>query len=131
MKNGVMRVGENSFDVEIAKSLLEKARGLAGRKTLEPNKGMLFEFAFQFIYPFTMRGTLIPLDIIWMDKKYQIVHIAKKCEPCKSPFSLLCPAIFSLKKAKYVLEINAGLCDKLGIKIGDTAILVIPSRNTE
>ena len=116
MKTSKICVGQSYFEVEIAQSLLEKTRGLAGKKSLDENKGMLFVFSFESYYPFSMRNTLIPLDIIWLNKNYEIVHIAKNCKPCKIFF---CTPIMSWKKAKYVLEINSGLCEKLGIGLSD------------
>lgn len=107
--------GENCFEVEVARNIFDKMKGLSHRKSLLEKHGMLFEFAFSSIHPFTMKNTLIPLDIIWLDKNLKIVEIKENCEPCKTFF---CPAIIPKKSAKYVLEINAGLCKKLGIKVG-------------
>lgn len=127
MKTGKICIGENCFEVEIAKSLLEKTSGLSGRKSLDEKRGMLFEFSFNSIHPFTMKNTLIPLDIIWLDKDLKIVDIRADCEPCGGFF---CPPIIPRKISKYVLEINGGLCEKLGIKIGVFG-KAIPLRDTE
>lgn len=115
MKTGKICFGENCFEVEVAASILDKSRGLSNRKHLDKNKGMLFVFRFNAIHAFWMKNTLIPLDIIWLDKNFRVVDIKENCEPCRTFF---CPAIIPQKSAKYVLEINAGLCKKLGIKIG-------------
>src|SRR3990172_7339338 len=56
--------GQECFEVEIADSPEEQAKGLMGRESLEPGKGMLFVFPEEGIYPFWMKDTLMPLDMI-------------------------------------------------------------------
>ena len=104
------------FQVELARTESERDQGLMYRKELDKNKGMLFIFDKEGIYPFWMKNTLIPLDMIWIDGNNKVVFISQNVQPCKS---FICPTIFPPVKAKYVLEINAGLCDKMGLKIGD------------
>ncbi len=120
MKTGEICFGENCFEVEIAKTIFEKIRGLSGRKSLAENHGMLFEFSISSIYPFTMQNTLIPLDIIWIDKNKKIVDIRENNQPCRGFF---CPPIIPKKLSKYVLELNAGEAKKANLEIGDVATL--------
>ena len=86
------------------------------RTELDKDKGMLFIFDKEGIYPFWMKNTLIPLDMIWIDSSNKVVFISQNVQPCKS---LICPVIIPSASAKYVLEINAGICEELGLKIGD------------
>lgn len=116
MKTGNVCVNENCFTVEIAETEAQRTKGLMNRSKLDEDKGMLFIFNKEGVYPFWMKNTLIPLDIIWIDNNYKVVFIGKNVQPCKS---LICPTTKPLVKAKYVLEINAGISDKLGIKVGD------------
>lgn len=104
------------FEVELAKTQQERDRGLMYRKELGKDKGMLFIFDQEGIYPFWMKNTLIPLDIIWIDSNKMVVFISENVQPCKS---LICPSVTPSSKAKYVLEINAGLCNEIGLKVGD------------
>jgi len=110
--------GENCFNVEIANTPESRAKGLMFRESLGSDKGMLFVFEKEEVYPFWMKNTLIPLDMIWMDSSNSVVFIAKNATPCKTE---ICPSISPGKKALYVLEINAGISDKIGIKSGDRA----------
>lgn len=116
------------FQVELARTESERDQGLMYRKELDKNKGMLFIFDKESIYPFWMKNTLIPLDMIWADSNGKVVFISQNVQPCQPASlreallagkSLICPSVFPPVKAKYVLEINAGLCDKMGLKIGD------------
>ena len=85
---------------------------------MDKDKGMFFIFESEGTYPFWMKNTLIPLDIIWIDNRNKIVYIAENAQPCPAS-TLICPSISPLGNAKYVLEINGGLCQALGIKAGD------------
>lgn len=102
------------IDVEIADSDYERTRGLMYRKSIQDNAGMLFIFENSGPRSFWMRNTYIPLDIIFADEKKQIVTIYKKTEP------LSYNPIQSKKNAKYVVEVNAGFCDKHRIGVGDS-----------
>lgn len=103
------------FEVEIAKTTEEKKQGLMFRESLDENKGMLFDFGKQGRHSFWMKNTLIPLDIIWIDKEKSVVFIRKNVQPC---IQELCESISSDKEARYVLEINANMADKIGLSLG-------------
>jgi len=63
-----------------------------------------------------MKNTLIPLDIIWMDKDMKVIHIEENVQPCKND---PCPSYASSIPARYVLELNAGLSAEIGLRVGD------------
>jgi uncharacterized membrane protein (UPF0127 family) len=92
-----------------------------GRESLGQDKGMLFVFPQEGIYPFWMKNTLIPLDMIWMDSNGTVVFIGKDEQPCKAD---PCPVINPGKNARYVLELNAGTAERLGLGEGDRMELV-------
>jgi uncharacterized membrane protein (UPF0127 family) len=108
--------GEKCFSIELALTSGEREVGLMNRAQMDADKGMLFVFENEGVYPFWMKNTLIPLDMIWIDSDYHVVYIERNALPCTSD---PCPVFNPGKKAKYVLEINGGLTDKTGIKEGD------------
>lgn len=108
----------NCFTIEIADNSATRESGLMYRENLKENKGMLFIFPKEDIYSFWMKNTLIPLDIIWINQNKEIVFISKNNQPCENN---LCPLINPNIQAKYVLEINSGLSEKIGLKLGDEA----------
>src|SRR3989344_353257 len=66
-------------------------------------------------YPFWMKNTLIPLDMIWIDEDKEIVFIYENALPCEEdPCTVISPS----GNAKYVFEINGGLTSKKGIVVG-------------
>ncbi len=115
-------IKDNCFYVELAATPFKRAWGLMFKKYLAHNEGMLFLFEEEKKHNFWMKNTFIPLDIFWIDKDRKIVFIKKKAQPCKKD---LCPVISPDREAIYVLELNAGVSDGLGLDIGDTAIFHI------
>jgi uncharacterized protein len=101
------------LDIEIADNENERMRGLMDRHTLPENAGMLFIFDQDEPRSFWMKNTYIPLDIIYINSKMEIVSIQEYTQP-KTTFS-----IPSEKPAMFVLEVNAGFSEKYGIKPGD------------
>ena len=104
------------FQVEIADEYEEMKKGLMNRESMDQGKGILFVFENEGVYPFWMKNTIIPLDIIWMDGDGQVVFISRNTQPCESD---PCPDTNPGRKAKYVLEINAGISDQIGLVLGD------------
>lgn len=108
------------FLVEIVSTPSQMQRGLMFRENMDQDKGMLFVFHEEGNYPFWMKNTLIPLDMIWIDQDSKVVFIQEGAEPCRE---INCPIINPQKNAKYVLEINGGIVKELKIYVGDKATL--------
>ena len=100
------------FKIEIADSPYERQTGLMYRDSLEEQHGMLFIFENSELRGFYMKNTLIPLDLIFIDENYEIVHIYSKATPYETT------TISSQLPAKYVFEINGGLSEQIGIQKG-------------
>jgi hypothetical protein len=109
-------VQNNCFNVSIADTPAERERGLMFVQSLKSDVGMLFIFEQSGLYPFWMKNTLIPLDIVWLDEDKKIVFIKNNALPCGAD---ACPNIVPAAEARYVLEINAGTAERLQWKIGD------------
>jgi len=101
------------IDIEIADNDFERTRGLMYRVSLPDNAGMLFMFENSGPRSFWMRNTYISLDIIFADEKKKIVAIHRHAEP-------LSYEAIRAKTARYVIEVNAGFCDKHTINVGDS-----------
>jgi len=106
------------FEVEIAGTDVERARGLQQRRSLGKDKGMLFIFPEPGRYGFWMKNTLIPLDMIWLDRAGKVVTVAAGVSPCAAD---PCPSHNPKEEALYVLELNGGIAEKSGILVGDQA----------
>ena len=95
--------------VEVAANEELRSQGLMYRDQLAENRGMIFLFQQPGEYPFWMKNTLIPLDMIWMDAQHRIVHIAHDVQPCKAD---PCPNYPPNAQASSVLELAAGVAAK-------------------
>ena len=98
---------------------LDLTRGMMFRDSLAKDRGMLFVYAKDQNTPFWMYQVHLPLDIIWMDHDRRIVEIVPGAQPCTSKKSSECPLYGGHAKALYVLELNAGVAEKLHLKTGD------------
>lgn len=83
------------------------------RTELGADSGMLFIHDSEAVYPFWMKNTLIPLDMLFIAEDGHIADIHERAVPM-SEASI--PAKFPVKA---VLELNGGTVARLGIKIGD------------
>lgn len=106
------------FDIEIAADDASRERGLMFRESMPADHGMLFLFERPAAQTFWMKNTHIPLDILYFDQNYKLVSVQQRVPPCHSTGND-CPVYPSTGPAQYVLELNAGIADKLGIKEGD------------
>jgi uncharacterized membrane protein (UPF0127 family) len=108
------------FSLEVARTQEERAYGLMNRESLDPDKGMLFVFDKEGVYPFWMKNTKIPLDIIWINRDKAVVCINRNTPPCKtSP----CPSYDPEKNALYVIELNGGAAEDMGLIVGDRVMI--------
>ena len=99
--------------VEVVDTNKTRASGLMFREELAPNAGMLFDFKREQPVSFWMKNTLIPLDVFFIEADGRIVNIAKRAVPHSER------SIASDEPVLGVLETNAGVADRLGIKLGD------------
>jgi uncharacterized membrane protein (UPF0127 family) len=102
--------------VEVASDDPTREQGLMYRDHMAEDRGMIFLFPQVGEYPFWMKNTFIPLDMIWIDSDHRIVHIAHDVPPCKAD---PCPSYPPNAKAASVLELAAGVAAKHHLKDGD------------
>ena len=108
------------INAETMRNEAELMRGLMFRESLATNRGMLFIHPAENTFRYWMYQTKIPLDLIWMDHDRRIVEMSLDTPPCRSASATACPNYGGNFKSKYVLEVNAGIARKNGLKTGDT-----------
>lgn len=101
------------LDIEIADDEYSTQTGLMYRHSMDENQGMLFVFNDSRQRSFYMKNTEIPLDIIYINSEKEIVSIQKDTKPFDET------SLPSEGATKFVLEVNAGLADKLKLVKGD------------
>ena len=109
----VSKSGEHKFVVDVATTMAQRQVGLMYRKKMARNRGMMFDFGEEQLIAMWMKNTLIPLDMLFVDKTGRILQI----ERATTPLSL--ETIAGRRPAMSVIELNAGLTTELGISEGD------------
>lgn len=102
--------------VEIAASERARSQGLMHRKALAADRGMLFVFADEAVRGVWMKNTHIPLDVLFLSARGEIVSSLRHLSPCLSG---TCEVYYSDVPARYMLEVNAGFIDHWEIEPGD------------
>lgn len=98
-----------SIPIEVADTPAEQEQGLSGRMSLDG--GMLFVFQSPDRYGFWMKDMAFPIDIVWMDAERRVIAVDANVSPDSYPKTYYPPS-----DAMYVLELNAGQAEVLGIR---------------
>ena len=112
-----LRIGKGSrttFTVETVVSPEKRKQGLSGRAQLPNGYGMLFLFDTLSKQSMWMIDMRFPLDIVWLDEHFTVVHITRNAPPCAS--SAACPTYSSVYRVKYAIEMTAGNADAYGFE---------------
>lgn len=116
----IVRIGSAAYVVDLAVKPEERQQGLSGRESLAPDEGMLFVFEEEKPLHFWMKEMLFPLDIIWIDAQCRMVGVAADVPtPPPNAGSDEIPRAQSPSPARYVLEVNAGEAERIGLQAGD------------
>jgi uncharacterized membrane protein (UPF0127 family) len=105
----------------------DRAMGLMFRPSLPKDRGMLFVFDTSDFHGIWMKNCKFPIDILWLDEQRSVVHVAEAVPPCKAE---PCPVYNPLRRAAYVVELNAGQARREKAVIGSTIGFVLPETAT-
>ncbi len=105
--------GTARFRVEIADDRRERAQGLMNVEEMPRLSGMLFVYDRPQQVNFWMENTLIPLDMIFMDPTGLVVNVHSNAVPLDRT-----PIPGGSDNILYVLELNGGVAEDLGIAPG-------------
>jgi uncharacterized membrane protein (UPF0127 family) len=112
----VTKARSRTFEVAVASTREQRARGLMFRRELPESGGMLFDFGREQETRMWMKDTLIPLDMIFIESDGRILRVEQNAEPESLRL------ISSGGSARLVLEVKAGTARKFGISAGDRVI---------
>lgn len=110
---------------ELADTPQKRAEGLMYRTHLGADRGMLFTFLQAQAWTFWMKNTKIPLDIIWMNEKKQVIHIEPNVPICTRTDDS-CPQYRPNDEALYVLELAGGRAESLKLQRGSKLQFRVP-----
>lgn len=119
-QNAGLVVFPDGYEVkaELALTPLQQQKGLMYRTELSADRGMLFVFEEHQPRSFWMKNTLIALDIIFISQD-NVINCVYDRVPASTVFTADEDVAVVSCPAKYVLEVQAGLSQKHGLKIGD------------
>jgi uncharacterized membrane protein (UPF0127 family) len=109
--------GLHPLEVEIADTSPARTRGMMWRTSVPPGTGMLFIFPEEEDHSFWMKNTLVPLDMLFLDRSGRVVGIVQQAEPQ----TLVQRRVG--QQALYVLEVAGGWTEKAGVVTGGKAEL--------
>jgi len=112
-------INGQTFLVEVATDSAVQKKGLSARDSLAASQGMLFAYPAKSILSFWMIDMRFNIDLLWINDDI-VIGIEKNMlvpAPGTQDEDLLIYS--SPEPVNRVLEINAGLVDKYGLKIGD------------
>ena len=108
--------GRARVQVEIAATPAQQRQGLMFRKSLAPDRGMLFTYAKPQPAAFWMKNTLIPLDILYIAPSGKVLSIVRNARPHDETPMPSGGLILG------VLEIAGGRAGQLGVLPGDRVL---------
>jgi len=112
------------LEVEVADTPAKIQRGYMFRNGVSDREGMVFLMDSLDFHAFWMKNCRVALDILWLDEAWRVVHMERNLPPCKDKGP--CPSHPPLQAALYVLEVQAGLAGREGLKLGDHIIFSAP-----
>ncbi len=104
----------STYQFEIRHTCAGRQEGLMFRRKEDfpDNRAMLFLFPEQTIQSFWMVNTLLSLDMVFLDRNFEVVGVLPEVPPLnRSPRAVE-------KPSQYVVELNAGAAARSGIGVG-------------
>ncbi len=105
--------GTHDFSVEVMRTQPELEKGLMFRTSMPQDHGMLFDFQTEQSVMMWMKNTYIPLDMVFMSRAGRVIGIVANAKPMSEQILGIVTPSFA------VLELNAGVAAKIGLKVGD------------
>ena len=113
LESVTVSVGKNQLFVDVVSTDDDRAKGLSGREKLGEKEGLLFVFEDDAPHGIWMKDMRFPIDIIWIGSDSMVIEVVENAMPATYP------EVFRPDgDAAYVLEVNAGVAERIGIQKG-------------
>ena len=106
----------HNFRIELARTDADRARGLMFRQSMPADQGMLFDFERDQMVSMWMKNTYLSLDMVFIFADGRVHRIESRTEPESEKM------ISSGVPVRAVLELNANVANRLGLKPGDRIV---------
>jgi len=111
------------FQTELMIEDEDRAMGLMFRPSLPADRALLFVFDGLDFHGIWMKNCRFPIDIVWLDEGRKVVQVTPNVPPCKAD---PCPSYQPMRKAAYVVEMNAGAAKREKVALGSTVGFTLP-----
>lgn len=118
-------IGDTPVKASVADTLSSRMKGLSGTPFMPDDVVKLFAFGVPGPQSIWMKDMNYSIDVIWVAKEGEIVHIAEDVSPETYPKSFSSPI-----PAWFVIETNAGFVSKNSIVLGDEVVIPIDTKPT-
>ena len=116
--DAAVQINNKKLNVFVADEEQEQRLGLAVRKKISDEEGMLFTFDKPLMPTFWMKDMKFPIDIIWI-KNNQVVEVDRDLAPQPGVENQELKLYKPKSEVDAVLEVNAGWAKKNNLSIGD------------
>ena len=104
--------GMYRIEAEVAHTAQARQVGLMMRKTMAPQRGMVFVFEQDATHCMWMKNTFLPLSVAFVDAQGKVINIEDMQPQSEDNHCAAAPA-------RFALEMNLGWFRERGIKAGD------------
>ena len=104
--------GMYRIEAEVAHTAQARLVGLMMRKTMAPQRGMVFVFEHDATHCMWMKNTFLPLSVAFVDAQGKVINIEDMQPQSEDNHCAAAPA-------RFALEMNLGWFRERGIKAGD------------
>lgn len=108
-----LTAGIHRIEAEVAATQQNRMQGLMHRKSMAPQRGMLFVFDADARHCMWMRNTYLPLAVAFLDADGRILNVEEMLPQTENNHCAAAPA-------RFALEMNAGWFRSRGIGPGAT-----------
>ncbi len=112
MRLAELGAGMYRIEAEVAHTAQARQVGLMMRKTMAPQRGMVFVFEHDATHCMWMKNTFLPLSVAFVDAQGKVINIEDMQPQSEDNHCAAAPA-------RFALEMNLGWFRERGIKAGD------------
>lgn len=108
-------IGTQPYTLDVADSNELRELGLSNTESLKDGAGLLMSFENDDFHSIWMKDMKIPIDVIWLNSKKEVVDIKSNLSPSSGTSRVFAPK----KESRYIIEIPAGAVKRSGVRSGD------------
>ncbi len=126
LPTATLSVAGHALSVEVAADEASRERGLSGRAALPRDAGMLFDMGQVMTPNFWMKDMRFALDLVWIGADRRVAGVTADAQPQPGAPDSALRLYPAPSPVRYVLEVNAGAAQRLGLRPGAPVAFDLP-----